>query len=848
MAMSDAPSMDVVGGKKVYEPDGKVLAQFLECRKPVSVIRGPIGSGSSSACCMKIFMLACEQNEFEGKKRSRWIVVRNCYDADTEILTELRGWVLFKDLVPGEKVAQLKDGKLEFVEPTYYYRAPYVGEMVGFEGEGVDFRVTPDHNMWVSERTTRKKVWQPYELKKAKDCFGKQTVRVKRDAEWDGDAQGRSVDFYEWLGFWFAEGSATISNSGGCVRHQCVITQVKPGGIEYASELFGRACLPFSVSARPDGGSTFRLRTTPETIGLIKDLHSCGKAVDKRLPHWVKNAPPEHLQAFLKGFIAGDGHIGASTVAFTSSKQLADDLQEIALKAGLVANINSRDRRGVAMAINGVGFTPTSIEYNVTILQPSKNEPILRRDADKPSRYRGWYRETYSGEVFCVEVPTHVVYVRRNGKAMWCSQTYPELRDTTIKTWLEWFPESSYGTFFWSRPMRHEMRVGNVELDVYFLALDNPDDVATLRSREITGAWMNELEFQKKQLFDELQSRCRWPRAAEGGSAWYGVIADMNAPPEDHWIVQMTGEAPWPDDLPEDRRTPWPEQWGYYVQPSALIEEFAPDGKSVVGYRLNKNAENLKWLPKGYYENMVAGKTRQFILSRLMNRVTFVSNGDPVWPMFNPDQHISPGRLIPNPSYKVIVGLDFGRRPAAVFMQEINGRIFIQNELRAYGVGAATFAPAVKRFLALNYPGFEVELWGDPKGQDKGQADERTAYEIFATFGLMVRPAPVKNNHIQTRLEVVEHVLNEMVNGLPRYVLSPIGAPTLRAAMQGKYQMDKTDKGDPTPLKDKFSDIADAQGYAFLGMGEGRAMVGRSTHGIGRISTQHKAKSMRRIA
>jgi len=27
---------------------------------------------------------------------------------------------------------------------------------------------------------------------------------------------------------------------------------------------------------------------------------------------------------------------------------------------------------------------------------------------------------TYSGVVYCVEVPNHIIFVRRNGKACWC--------------------------------------------------------------------------------------------------------------------------------------------------------------------------------------------------------------------------------------------------------------------------------------------------------------------------------------------------------------------------------------------------------------------------------------------
>jgi len=68
--------------------------------------------------------------------------------------------------------------------------------------------------------------------------------------------------------------------------------------------------------------------------------------------------------------------------------------------------------------------------------------------------------------------------------------------------------------------------------------------------------------------------------------------------------------------------------------------------------------------------------------------------------------------------------------------------------------------------------------------------------------------------------------LDGLIRGLPRFVLSPTGCPTLKAAMCGRYRIKKNALGDPEPIKDKYSDICDALQYAFLGIGEGRSMVG----------------------
>ena len=74
----------------------------------------------------------------------------------------------------------------------------------------------------------------------------------------------------------------------------------------------------------------------------------------------------------------------------------------------------------------------------------------------------------------------------------------------------------------------------------------------------------------------------------------------MNAPGEEHWLPQMTGEVPYPEDVPENKRFAWPSDWGYHIQPPALDEVKDGSGR-VVAYRQNPKAENLKWLPSGYY-------------------------------------------------------------------------------------------------------------------------------------------------------------------------------------------------------------------------------------------------------
>lgn len=59
--------------------------------------------------------------------------------------------------------------------------------------------------------------------------------------------------------------------------------------------------------------------------------------------------------------------------------------------------------------------------------------------------------------------------------------TYPELKNTTIRTWLDTFPEEVYGKFRWSIPYQHIIRLDDMVIEVDFLRTTVPDILLTRR-------------------------------------------------------------------------------------------------------------------------------------------------------------------------------------------------------------------------------------------------------------------------------------------------------------------------------------------------------------------------------
>lgn len=375
--------------------------------------------------------------------------------------------------------------------------------------------------------------------------------------------------------------------------------------------------------------------------------------------------------------------------------------------------------------------------------------------------------------------------------------TYPELKTTTIKTWHDWVPQS-LGRWQADGPPTHRVRLGDVDLEVIFLALDRPEDARKLLSLELTGAWINEARDVPKAILDALTGRVgRYPAAKDGGASWSGIIMDTNPPDTDHWWYRLA----------EEER---PEGWAFFAQPG---------GRS-------PGAENRDHLPPAYYERQMAGKDPNWIRVYIDGEYGFVQDGKPVFPEYKDHVHCRPLAL--DPRLPVHVGLDFGLTPAAVFGQRAaNGQWRWLSELVAVDMGTVRFAELLGAEMRSRYAGCRFEVIGDPAGDSRAQTDERTPFDILRAAGIDARPAP--SNDPNLRQEAIRVPLTRMIDGEPGLLIDP-ACRVLRKAMAGAYryrrlQVSGQQRFHDVPEKNAFSHVADAAQYLMLGAGEGRAII-----------------------
>jgi len=434
----------------------------------------------------------------------------------------------------------------------------------------------------------------------------------------------------------------------------------------------------------------------------------------------------------------------------------------------------------------------------------------------------------------CIEVFRRALQQKPNKdgirRSRWAiiRNTNPQLRTTTIKTWLDWFPEDDWGRFHWSVPYTHWIKQADLELEVIFLALDRPEDVKKLLSLELTGIWINEAREVPKSIIDACTMRVgRFPSMRDGGPSWHGVIADTNAPEEDHWWPIMSGEVPIPDHIPleQARMLVKPDNWSFYVQPAGMIEEQNDNG-SVVDYKPNNKAENAKNMLQSYYPNLIRGKTKSWIDVYVMNRLGSIQEGKPVYPSFLSETHIAKEEIPIADGVPLYIGIDFGLTPAAVFGQKVRGRWFIQSEIVAIDMGIVRFAELLRQEIATRFGNLEVNIFGDPAGDFRAQTDESTPFQILRGAGLKAFPAP--SNSVDLRLESVSASLNKMVEGKPAFLIDRRCASLIKG-FEGGYSYKRMEVSGERyadkPDKNMYSHIHDALQYLMLGAGEGRNLI-----------------------
>jgi len=427
-----------------------------------------------------------------------------------------------------------------------------------------------------------------------------------------------------------------------------------------------------------------------------------------------------------------------------------------------------------------------------------------------------------------------------------------ELRNTTLSTFQQWFPDEVCNVVtspqieaIVNYPLNDDTWV---EAKFLFLALDNPKDVRKLLSLEVTGVFTNESRELQYAVIKGARERIgRYPSVIDGYGEESGkyegykphyidgvltacrrkaLIMDTNPPDDDaeNGCLEST-----PEDQKEFSASETERIFDFFQTPSPLVKN--EDGS----YSPSDKAENIRYLPGGYqyYLDMIAGNTDDHVNVMVMGNYGAIRDGKPVYPEYNDQLHCMPVK--PIKGLPIALGWDFGLTPACVVGQLTStGQLRIIAELFNEDMGIRQFArEVVKPYLAQNFRGYKIAFsLGDPSGV-AGEGEGRSAIGILnddmPDDGIIIEPLnlgfttePAPTNDPTKRIDAVKSFLTKLVDsGVAGYLIDK-KCKYLRKGKQGKYQFKRVQAaGDARyrdkPNKDKYSHPADAEQYLALG-------------------------------
>ena len=360
-----------------------------------------------------------------------------CYTQDTEVLTK-RGWVNIVEIDETDIVASLNPTTelVEWLSPIRLICKSYQGLLYHYSTNRVDLVVTPEHRMFVQgvDRRSNFRLVPAREhgafVRMTKTSFGRSdtiTDNLVLSQSEQGVGHGHneilpeiSIPMSAWLpffGLWMAEGSASLVKIKSGYGYNVSIAHFNVNNLIEIQKLLSPY---FNVLVYKQYG---KLRINSKQ--LVNYLGQFGHAREKFIPENIKRLPPEQIRLFLDWYARGDGDREGRI--YTSSQKLRDDVQEIAMYAGWAADWRiAKEKIGI---IRGREIKSTGPQYIIRLLKKQVKPEVYQRSGNAPVR-RIVSSEQYGNMVYCIELDrNHTLYVRRNGKAVWCgnSRTYHRL-------------------------------------------------------------------------------------------------------------------------------------------------------------------------------------------------------------------------------------------------------------------------------------------------------------------------------------------------------------------------------------------------------------------------------------
>lgn len=333
----------------------------------------------------------------------------HCFDDKTEVLTS-EGWKLFKNLTKKELIANVdtNNGKFSgFTSILNYIENDYKGKVYKYEQEDLSLFITEEHKLLavpINKSSDRTKNYENIEVFKANENRKSSLDIIKYKTKGEQElimfsstnpvieiVQQEQYNLGKLYGMFIGDGS--IANKSNKIRFRFK----RQRKILYLLTLLRDLNITYSCFEDDS-------KVTNIDFNFIGFDELYNEDKKKTIPlNYTINKNVDFILGLFDGLKNSDGSIKRNTWLYsTSSEELKDRIQIFAPLIGLtVTGIDKQD--------------DDRLNPNYRIMFGTNNRILVNDSRKKDKRVS---IEDYEGKVYCVEVPSNGIIIRRNNKTL----------------------------------------------------------------------------------------------------------------------------------------------------------------------------------------------------------------------------------------------------------------------------------------------------------------------------------------------------------------------------------------------------------------------------------------------
>lgn len=350
----------------------------------------------------------------------------SCYDESTEVLTS-EGFKFWREITKDDLIATIEPitHKMHYEKPVRLVKSDYNGKMYLFDNKYINLCVTPNHRLYTSliNSTNDRKV-ENFNFYKCEDIVykNKRSTNVEvalRPQKFKTFCQTTStfwynplclpenklVAFNQLVGFFIGDGYA----EGGNRLEFHIKKERKINYLRKIVEVLGwelRECKNNKYKVFANGIGNFARRNYYD--------EKCNKII----PTQLLTCSEDCISAFVDGLMNSDGsHYNKNSFTYiTTSKQVADILQAL---------VHIIQGHASVKVVNDKSMNENWKErLKLEICIPNSRSFVLINDSRHIQKDVSMV--DYNGNIYCCEVSTGLLMVRRNNKICLCGNSIAE--------------------------------------------------------------------------------------------------------------------------------------------------------------------------------------------------------------------------------------------------------------------------------------------------------------------------------------------------------------------------------------------------------------------------------------